>query len=36
MLIDGFLREAVETVEDLATRTHLLRHLARRLADLEG
>ena len=36
MLIDGFLREAVETVEDLAIRTHLLRHLARRLADLEG
>jgi Fe-S cluster assembly protein SufD len=35
MLIDGFLREAVETVEDLAIRTHLLRHLARRLADLE-
>jgi Fe-S cluster assembly protein SufD len=36
MLIDGFLREAVETVGDLAIRTHLLRHLARRLADLEG
>jgi Fe-S cluster assembly protein SufD len=36
MLIDGFLREAVETVEDLALRTHLLRHLARRLGDLEG
>lgn len=36
MLIDGFLREAVETVEDLAIRTHLLRHLARRLTDLEG
>ena len=35
MLIDGFLREAVETVEDLAIRTHLLRHLARRLVDLE-
>jgi Fe-S cluster assembly protein SufD len=35
MLIDGFLREAVDTIEDLATRAHLLRHLARRLATLE-
>jgi Fe-S cluster assembly protein SufD len=35
MLIDGFLREAVDTVDDLATRAHLLRHLARRLASLE-
>ena len=36
MLIDGFLREAVETVDDFATRTHLLRRLAARLANLEG
>jgi Fe-S cluster assembly protein SufD len=35
MLIDGFLREAVDTVDDLATRALLLRHLARRLASLE-
>ena len=35
MLIDGFLREAVESVEDLATRTHLLRRLAGRLDALE-
>ena len=35
MLIDGFLREAVDTVDDLDTRAHLLRHLARRLASLE-
>jgi Fe-S cluster assembly protein SufD len=35
MLIDGFLREAVETVDDFATRAHLLRRLAARLADLE-
>jgi Fe-S cluster assembly protein SufD len=35
MLIDGFLREAVESVEDLATRTHLLRRLAGRLDTLE-
>ena len=35
MLIDGFLREAVETVEDFASRTHLLRRLAARLARLE-
>jgi Fe-S cluster assembly protein SufD len=35
MLIDGFLREAVDSVDDLATRAHLLRRLARRLADLE-
>jgi hypothetical protein len=25
----------VDTIEDLATRAHLLRHLARRLATLE-
>jgi Fe-S cluster assembly protein SufD len=36
MLIDAFLREAVETVEDFATRTHLLRRLAARLDNLEG
>jgi Fe-S cluster assembly protein SufD len=36
MLIDAFLREAVETVADFATRTHLLRRLAARLALLEG
>jgi Fe-S cluster assembly protein SufD len=36
MLIDGFLREAVESVEDFAIRTHLLRRLATRLATLEG
>ena len=36
MLIDGFLREAVEAVDDFATRTHLLRRLAARLANLEG
>ena len=36
MLIDGFLREVVETVDDFATRTHLLRRLAGRLGDLEG
>jgi Fe-S cluster assembly protein SufD len=35
MLIDGFLREVVETVEDFATRTHLLRRLAGRLGNLE-
>ena len=35
MLIDGFLREVVETVDDFATRTHLLRRLAGRLGDLE-
>jgi Fe-S cluster assembly protein SufD len=36
MLIDGFLREAVDGVEDLATRAHLLRRLAARLATLEA
>ena len=36
MLIDGFLRETVESVEDFAIRTHLLRRLAARLATLEG
>ena len=36
MLIDGFLREVVDTIDDFATRAHLLRHLARRLADLEA
>jgi Fe-S cluster assembly protein SufD len=35
MLIDGFLREVVETVDDFATRVHLLRHLAGRLGSLE-
>jgi Fe-S cluster assembly protein SufD len=36
MLIDGFLREAVDGVDDFAVRTHLLRRLAARLATLEG
>ena len=35
MLVDGFLREVVETVEDFAVRTHLLRRLAGRLGNLE-
>jgi len=35
MLIDGFLREVVETVDDFATRVHLLRRLAARLGNLE-
>jgi Fe-S cluster assembly protein SufD len=35
MLIDGFLREVVETVDDFATRVHLLRHLAGRLGSLD-
>jgi Fe-S cluster assembly protein SufD len=35
MLIDGFLREVVETVDDFATRVHLLRRLAGRLGNLE-
>jgi Fe-S cluster assembly protein SufD len=35
MLIDGFLREVVETVDDFATRVHLLRRLAGRLGSLE-
>jgi Fe-S cluster assembly protein SufD len=35
MLIDGFLREVVETVEDFTTRVHLLRRLAGRLGNLE-
>jgi Fe-S cluster assembly protein SufD len=35
MLIDGFLRDAVDGVDDLATRAHLLRRLAGRLATLE-
>ncbi len=35
MLIDGFLREVVETVDDFATRVHLLRRLAGRLSNLE-
>ncbi len=35
MLIDGFLREVVETVDDFATRVHLLRHLAGRLGNLD-
>ena len=40
MLIDGFLREAVEGIEDRAVREHLLgrltEHLGRRLGTLEG
>jgi Fe-S cluster assembly protein SufD len=35
MLIDGFLREVVETVADFDTRTYLLRRLAGRLGNLE-
>jgi Fe-S cluster assembly protein SufD len=35
MLIDAFVREAVELVEDTALREHLLSRLARRLAILE-
>jgi len=35
MLIDGFLREVVETVDDFATRVYLLRRLAGRLGNLE-
>jgi len=35
MLIDGFLREVVETVDDFAIRVHLLRRLAGRLGNLE-
>jgi Fe-S cluster assembly protein SufD len=35
MLIGGFLRDAVETVEPLAVREHLLSRLARRLMVLE-
>jgi Fe-S cluster assembly protein SufD len=35
MLIDGFLREVVETVDDFATRVFLLRRLAGRLGNLE-
>jgi Fe-S cluster assembly protein SufD len=35
MLIEGFLREAVEAIEDSATRTHLLDRLGRHLGKLE-
>ncbi len=35
MLIEAFLREAVETVEPIAVREHLLARLARRLTLLE-
>jgi len=35
MLIGGFLREAVEIVESMAVREHLLSRLARRLTALE-
>ncbi len=35
MLIEGFLREAVEQVADRAVREHLLRRLAARLGNLE-
>src|SRR5207237_5388654 len=35
LLIDGFLREAVETVEQLDLHAYLLRRLAHRLATLE-
>jgi Fe-S cluster assembly protein SufD len=36
MLIEGFLREAVEGVEDAAVREHLLRRLSAGLENLEG
>jgi Fe-S cluster assembly protein SufD len=36
MLIEGFLREAVEEVEDGAVREHLLGRLGRHLGKLEG
>jgi Fe-S cluster assembly protein SufD len=36
MLVEGFLREPVEGIEEPVLREHLLRRLARRLADLEG
>ena len=36
LLIDGFLREAVETVEQLDLHAYLLRRLAHRLASLEA
>jgi Fe-S cluster assembly protein SufD len=36
LLIDGFLREAVETVEQLDLHAYLLRRLAHRLATLEA
>jgi Fe-S cluster assembly protein SufD len=35
MLIEGFLREPVEEIADLALRDYLLRRLARRLETLE-
>jgi Fe-S cluster assembly protein SufD len=35
MLIDGFLREAVEEIEDGAVREHLLGHLGRHLGKLK-
>jgi Fe-S cluster assembly protein SufD len=35
MLIEGFLREAVEEIEDGAVREHLLGHLGRHLGKLE-
>jgi Fe-S cluster assembly protein SufD len=35
MLVGGFLREAVEIVEPMAVREHLLSRLARRLTVLE-
>jgi Fe-S cluster assembly protein SufD len=36
MLIEGFLREAVEEIEDGAVREHLLGRLGRHLGKLEG
>jgi Fe-S cluster assembly protein SufD len=36
LLVDGFLREAVETVEHPGLREHLLRRLAHRLESLEA
>jgi Fe-S cluster assembly protein SufD len=36
MLIEGFVREAVETIDQPALREHLLRRLASRLSQLEA
>jgi hypothetical protein len=36
MLIEGFVREAVETIEQPAIREHLLRRLVGRLSQLEA
>jgi Fe-S cluster assembly protein SufD len=36
MLIEGFVREAIETIDHPALREHLLQHLASRLSQLEA